>query len=442
MERPPMMSWIPLLTPHRAHHELDAPPEAGRSHFHKDHDRIVFSSAFRRLGRKTQVHPMALNDHIHTRLTHSIEVGSVGRSLGIMAGEAMAEELPPWITPADLGAIVQAACLAHDIGHPPFGHAGEYAVRDYFLGQQDLPLLAELDADERTDLCTFEANAQGFRVVAQTEYHQFQGGMRLTYPTLGALMKYPWTSRYAGEDGKFGAYQSERKILADVAGKLGLHAQDADRYCRHPLCYLVEAADDICYTILDLEDALELHILQYTEVEQILLQLCGWEAPHEYAQDARLSPRRRISAFRGRAMDRMLEAAVSAFVRHKPEMLAGAYDGELLLADDSDVANGVRAGKELAYRKVFRNARKSELEIGAFSTLGTLLEVFCQAVYEQRSKGRVSFRHRRVLDLMGANAPEKDWPLYQAYMRVLDFVSGMTDQYATYLAHQIGGMAR
>ncbi len=437
-----MMDWARLLTPHRAHHELTGTPEPGRSHFHKDHDRIVFSSAFRRLGRKTQVHPLSLNDHIHTRLTHSIEVGSVGRSLGIMAGEAMHEDLPPWITPADLGAIVQAACLAHDIGHPPFGHAGEYAVRDFFRRHRSGDLLAELSPEERDDLCTFEANAHGFRVVTQTEYHQFEGGMRLTYPTLGTLMKYPWTSIYAGAKEKFGCFQSERALFNEVARKLGLIQDNTDKYCRHPLCFLLEAADDICYTILDLEDALELNILQYEAVEQILLQLCGWETPHEYAQDARLSPRRRISAFRGRAMERMLASSLQAFLQHRDAMLRGQYQGELLLDGDADVAAGVKAGKQLAYEKVFRNARKSELEIGAFSTIGTLLEVFCQAVYEQHRKGTPSFRYRRVLDLMGGNAPQAIEPLYQAYMRVLDYVAGMTDQYATYLAHQIGGMAR
>lgn len=437
-----MMDWARLLTPHRAHHELTGTPEPGRSHFHKDHDRIVFSSAFRRLGRKTQVHPLSLNDHIHTRLTHSIEVGSVGRSLGIMAGEAMHADLPPWITPADLGAIVQAACLAHDIGHPPFGHAGEYAVRDFFRRHRSGDLLAELSPEERDDLCTFEANAHGFRVVTQTEYHQLEGGMRLTYPTLGTLMKYPWTSIHAGAKEKFGCFQSERSLFNEVARKLGLIQDNTDKYCRHPLCFLLEAADDICYTILDLEDALELNILQYEAVEQILLQLCGWETPHEYAQDARLSPRRRISAFRGRAMERMLASSLQAFLQHKDAMLRGQYQGELLLDGDAEVAAGVKAGKQLAYEKVFRNARKSELEIGAFSTIGTLLEVFCQAVYEQHRKGTPSFRYRRVLDLMGGNAPQAAEPLYSAYMRVLDYVAGMTDQYATYLAHQIGGMAR
>jgi dGTPase len=204
---------------------------------------------------------------------------------------------------------------------------------------------------------------------------------------------------------------------------------------------LLEAADDICYTILDLEDALELGILHYDEVEQVILQLCALDNAIEYGSDERLSPRRRISALRGRAMDKMLDAALRAFLHNKSAILAGQFDGELLLQHADHVAAGVRAGKELARRKVFRNARKSELEIGAFSTLGTLLDVFCHAVYEHHQQANISFRARRVLDLMGANAPEREWPLYDAYMRVLDYVGGMTDNYATYLAHQIGGMA-
>ncbi len=435
------MQWPQLLTPLRAFHEQDNFAHVGRSHFHKDHDRIIFSSAFRRLGRKTQVHPLSLNDHIHTRLTHSIEVGSVGRSLGLLAGEALHDELPSWIAPADVGAIVQAACLAHDIGHPPFGHAGEYAIRDFFQRKTNDKLLRDLTPDEMRDLCLFESNAMALRIVAQTEYHQFAGGMRLTYPTLGALVKYPWTADHAGQREKFGVFQSEKILFNDIANKLGLLPVAGDHYVRHPLTFLLEAADDICYTILDLEDALELDILHYDEVEKIILQLCGLDRAIEYGGDERLSPRRRISALRGRAMDKMIATSLRTFQRHQQAILEGRFNGELLLDDNDHVADGVRAGKELARRKVFRNARKSELEIGAFSTLGTLLDVFCHAVYEHHHQSTISFRARRVLDLMGANAPARDWPLYQAYMRVLDYVGGMTDNYATYLAHQIGGMA-
>src|SRR5699024_8135368 len=201
------MNWRRLLDPTRLHDTRDAPPEEpGRSPFHKDHDRIVFSGSFRRLGRKTQVHPLTENDHIHTRLTRSLEVGCVGRSLGMSVGEALRDRLPNGISPADLGVIVQAACLAHDIGNPPFGHAGEYAIRDWFKRAKvdGSGLLDGLSERERADLLTYEGNAQGFRVVTQIEYNQFRGGMRLTAATLGTLLKYPWTVEYGDSAGKFG----------------------------------------------------------------------------------------------------------------------------------------------------------------------------------------------------------------------------------------------
>ncbi|EXJ13074.1 Deoxyguanosinetriphosphate triphosphohydrolase [Nitrincola nitratireducens] len=215
------MQWPQLLTTKRYGHEHLTSAEIGRSHFHKDHDRIIFSSAFRRLGRKTQVHPLTLNDHIHTRLTHSIEVGSLGRSLGIRVGELIANELPPWSSPHDVGMIVQSACLAHDIGNPPFGHAGEYAIRDWFRRHAQDPRFASLHPLELQDLQTFEGNAQGLRVVTKIENNLFDGGLRLTYPTLGTLIKYPWTVEKAGERGKFGVFQSEVETLNQLGHELG-----------------------------------------------------------------------------------------------------------------------------------------------------------------------------------------------------------------------------
>jgi dGTPase len=286
------MSWERLLDPSRLHDRRDERPgggrdEIGRSPFHKDHDRIVFAGSFRRLGRKTQVHPLTDNDHIHTRLTHSLEVGCVGRSLGMIVGERLSGRLPGWITPADLGVIVQAACLGHDIGNPPFGHAGEYAIRDWFKRAESdgSGLLDGLSAPERQDLLTYEGNAQGFRIVTQIEYNQFRGGMRLTTATLGTLLKYPWTVEHGGAAGKFGCYQSERHLLVEVAERLGLLPRGEGRWCRHPLAWLVEAADDICYALLDLEDGLEMGILRFEEVADVLIQIAGGE-PADYAGHA------------------------------------------------------------------------------------------------------------------------------------------------------------
>ncbi|MFW1678371.1 deoxyguanosinetriphosphate triphosphohydrolase [Pontibacter sp. JAM-7] len=436
------MQWHRLLTTRRyGHAELPA-EEAGRSHFHKDQDRIIFSSAFRRLGRKTQVHPMSLNDHIHTRLTHSIEVGSLGRSLGIRVGEAIQEQLPDWASAYDIGMIVQSACLAHDIGNPPFGHAGEYAIRDWFKRHQDSVQLSRLTSAERLDLMTFEGNAQGFRVVTRIENHLFDGGLRLTYPTLGALLKYPWSSADAGGRGKFSAYLTEVEILDHLGTELGLVAKGKHRWCRHPLAYLMEAADDICYAIVDLEDAVELSILHFEEIRPILMQLCGVDSFDDEILTSQASARRKISALRGRAMEHMVNSSVSAYLANQEAIMCGEYQGELLLDGDPDVASGIRQAKQLARDQVFPDTRKTELEVGAYTILGILLEAFCHAVYENHTREgqELSYRSERIISLMGIHAPTPDLPLYPSYMRALDFISGMTDNYATYLARQIGGL--
>ena len=435
------MDWERLLTRKRYGHDEVESAEQGRSHFHKDHDRIIFSSAFRRLGRKTQVHPMSLNDHIHTRLTHSIEVGSLGRSLGIRAGELIADQLPQSISPDDLGMIVQSACLAHDIGNPPFGHAGEYAIRDWFRQRQNDDRFSQLSDDEFLDLKTFEGNAQGLRVVTKIENHLFDGGLRLTYPTLGTLLKYPWTARHGGKKGKFSCYQAELPLVASLAKDLGLFQLEEDRWARHPLNFLMEAADDICYAILDLEDAIELNLLSFDEVKPILLTLCGDLEFDDEIFATQASARRKISALRGRAMENMVDSAVKVFADQLPEIMSGQYQGELLSDGDPMVRDGLAAAKRIAQERVFPDNRKAELEVGAYTILGVLVEAFVEAVWEQHQKqGQdLGYRSEKIIGLMGIHAPTSDESLYQGYMRALDFISGMTDSYASYLARQIGG---
>ncbi|TDN96818.1 MULTISPECIES: deoxyguanosinetriphosphate triphosphohydrolase [Halomonas] len=442
------MSWERLLDPGRLHDRRGERPgggreEIGRSPFHKDHDRIVFAGSFRRLGRKTQVHPLTDNDHIHTRLTHSLEVGCVGRSLGMIVGERLSGRLPGWITPADLGVIVQAACLGHDIGNPPFGHAGEYAIRDWFARADGSGLLKGLSPLERQDLLTYEGNAQGFRIVTQIEYNQFRGGMRLTTATLGTLLKYPWTVEHGGTAGKFGCYQSERPLLGEVVERLGLLPRGENRWCRHPLAWLVEAADDICYALLDLEDGLEMGILRYEEVTAILIQIAGGE-PADYAAMQRhgVSQRRRIAVLRGAAMERAVNDVGAVFVQHEAELLGGRLTDDLLELCHPDLGWGVKSAKQLAWERIFQNERKAKLEIGAYTTLGILLEAFIGAAHELHHQGRSTFKHQRVLALIGENTPRPSWSLYDSYRRMLDFIGGMTDHYAVDLAQEMGGRLR
>ncbi|EZO26683.1 deoxyguanosinetriphosphate triphosphohydrolase [Pseudomonas aeruginosa] len=438
------MDWQTLLTRERLGKPVHSNDELGRSAFHKDHDRIIFSGAFRRLGRKTQVHPVSSNDHIHTRLTHSLEVACVGRSLGMRVGEILREELPEWCDPSDLGVIVQSACLAHDIGNPPFGHSGEDAIRNWFQQAAGRAWLDEMSDAERSDFLHFEGNAQGFRVLTQLEYHQFDGGTRLTYATLGTYLKYPWTSRHAEALGykkhKFGCYQSELPLLEQITHKLGMPQLDDERWARHPLVYLMEAADDICYGLIDLEDGLEMELLEYSEVEALLLGLVGDDLPDTYRQlGPRDSRRRKLAILRGKAIEHLTNAAARAFVDQQQALLAGQLAGDLVEHMHGPAKLCVQRAKAIAREKIFQDKRKTLHEIGAYTTLEILLNAFCGAALEQYGGHTPSFKNRRILDLLGRNAPDPQWPLYRAFLQVIDFIAGMTDSYATEMAREMTG---
>lgn len=438
------MDWQTLLNRERLGKSVHSDEELGRSPFHKDHDRIIFSGAFRRLGRKTQVHPVSSNDHIHTRLTHSLEVSCVGRSLGMRVGEVLRDDMPAWCSPADLGMVVQSACLAHDIGNPPFGHSGEDAIRHWFQQAAGRGWLDDMSDAERTDFLNFEGNAQGFRVLTQLEYHQFDGGTRLTYATLGTYLKYPWTSRHAEALGykkhKFGCYQSELPLLEQIAAKLGLPQIAEQQWARHPLVYLMEAADDICYGLIDLEDGLEMDLLDYPEVEALLLDLVGDDVPETYRQlSATDSRRRKLAILRGKAIEHLTNAAADAFVEQQHALLSGNLAGDLVEHMHGPAKRCVLQAKAMAREKIFQDKRKTLHEIGAYTTLEILLNAFCGAAIEQHGGRTPSFKNRRILDLLGSSAPNPDWSLYQSFMRMIDFIAGMTDSYATEMAGEMTG---
>lgn len=438
------MDWQHLLNRERLGKTSHSVEELGRSPFHKDHDRVIFSGAFRRLGRKTQVHPVTSNDHIHTRLTHSLEVSCVGRSLAMAVAEIIRPALPEWCEPSDLGMIVQSACLAHDIGNPPFGHSGEDAIRHWFQQAANKGWLDNMSDAQRLDFLNFEGNAQGFRILTQLEYHQFDGGMRLTYATLGAFSKYPWSSQYANAEGykkhKFGSYQNELPLLEQICIKLGIPKLAEQRWARHPLVYLVEAADDICYGLIDLEDGIEMELLEYREVEALLLDLVGDDVPETYRQlGPNASRRRKLAILRGKAIEHLTNAAAKAFVEQQPALMAGTLEGDLVQHMHGPAKTCVINAKELARVKIFQDKRKTLHEIGAYSTLEILLDAFCGAALEQHQRGSLSFKNQRIFDLLGHYAPEPNWPLYKSIMRIVDFIGGMTDSYATEMAREMTG---
>ena len=414
--------------------------QESRTAFERDYDRIIFSTPFRRLAGKTQVHPFAKIDHVHNRLTHTLEVASVGRSLAYAAGRMLKtkNEMPDGFSGEDLSCIVQAACLAHDIGNPPFGHAGEYAVREWVKANGDTVFNGEaagILSGVARDWRYFEGNAQAFRMVARAD-NRPQCYFLLTYASLGAMLKYPWLStddRVLKKE-KFGAFSSESEIFRDVVETLGLKSTSGD-IARHPLSYLSEAADDICYRIGVLEDAAEMRILSEDKVKETFLKI------------SKSDPQRPISALRAKAISRLVDEAIRVFEEGYDEIMSGQRD---VLRDlKSDFSPDLKEGLDeirQCYESIFSHRPKVAAELGAYNTLGRILGRYADAVKELTSKGgfgKLSFVERRCLELAWGSDyvrenEQKDYAWWLG--RVMDFVVGMTDSFALQVSREIDGV--
>ncbi len=453
--------WAQLFSAQRLGSHKKAPAQdSARSSFHKDYDRLVFSHSFRQLNQKTQVHPLTNQLGIHTRLTHSLEVSCIGRSLGIMAAEKLHDKLtsglPAGVSPADVGVIVQAACLAHDIGNPPFGHAGEYAIRDWFTHPDRQAILQNLSNNEQLDLLAYEGNAQGFRLLARNEHHPDKGGMRLTCATLGAFMKYPWLATHSNHVSestspsssltnvqKFGCFYSEASQLEELAACLSLpRSQQHDGFARHPLAYLLEAADDICYALIDLEDGINLNMLTYSDVATIFYELIG-ERPSSVSLPAHMSVRQSLASLRARAMMRLVNTVTDAFVANSEALLAGTLQGSLFAHCDANVQNGINQAKQLAREQIFNHPSKVRMELMANQCLHRLLDAFMPLAWTNETSTPMSFEQQRLLMLLKPHLDEHHRVLtdniYQNMLNVLDFITGMNDHEAYRLAQELQG---
>lgn len=436
-----MTGWGPLFEARRLG-EAEARPRPNRNPWQIDQDRIAFSRPFRRLQQKTQVHPLPFNAHVRNRLVHTLEVASVGRSLGYAVGGALAADLAAsGRTPDDLGYLVQAVCLAHDIGNPPFGHAGEAVIADWMAAWLDRHADVGLDDDLRY----FDGNAQGFRVLTRADGYRERGGLRLTLASLAAFLKYPWppTDPRAARDGsrgqKFGFFATEAAVFEEVAAGCGL------RDARHPAVWLMEAADDITYSLADLEDAVEIGILHYRDYADLVGPLADLTAAALARED---SDAQRIAWLRSRAIGRMIEAAQAAFLAHAAAILDGAAPGKDLMAlappehaDRLVLFDAIRATNR---NRVYVNARKAEFEIGAGDVLGKALEVFVPACLEMIRRGgdeaACALRTRQALAMMGDYTPKAGFSASETLRCAVDFVAGMTDNYAAWLAARLRGL--
>lgn len=450
------MKWEDLLSNKRFGDKpgTTRPFDPARSAFDVDFDRVVFSTPFRRLQDKTQVIPMPKSDFVHTRLTHSLEVSCVGRSLGRMVGDQILDKYPYLrnenkFSPSDFGAIVATAALAHDIGNPPFGHSGEKAISEYFLhgkGQHFKDAIA--DDKKWNDLIAFEGNANGFRTVVNSNTGA-EGGLRLTYAALAAFTKYPKESfpKYGepkrASEKKFGYFQSEREHYKDIAESLKLRKfRDDEHYswCRHPLAFLVEAADDICYSIIDFEDGLRLGLIAEEKALELLRPIIGDSFSQE-RYDKILGFNEKISWLRAVTIGKLINDLANIFMENEEQILKGDYDRSLI--DDSQFGDQVDRIKMITLKKVYRSRNVLEIEAAGFDVLGGLLHEFITAANDKHN-GVKSHRSRKNLDLFpkeyfrdGEN-PEAE--LYDRIMSVCEFVAGMTDSAAISLYRKMKGI--
>lgn len=442
------MDWNKLLSTKRLGRDGPAdnatPP---RTEFTRDYDRIIFAPAFRRLQDKTQVFPLAKSDYVRTRLTHSLEVASVGRSLGVLAAEAILGKeagLEKVVVPTDVGTIVATACLAHDIGNPPFGHAGESAIQEWF---EVSGAVNDINGAEREDLLKFEGNAQGFRTLCTLQQAPQRGGLQLTCAILGAFTKYPRASlvdeaQRAGISGKkFGFMQSEATLFQELADELGLIKKPGDgaAWHRHPLAFLVEAADDICYHVMDVEDGYKTGNLTYDEIENLHRP---WISAERLERGQRIEDRgRRVEYFRAVTIDVMVRAAVQAFSDNYVGLMDGSFDRELTASIPR--ATEFKAFKDTAKAKVYTARPVVEIEACGFEVIGGLLASFVGAInVKARNLQQGNAKSRTLLSLLPAGSPDvRQLAAYERTLIATDYVSGMTDSFAVELYQRIRGIS-
>ena len=430
------MEWDKLLTPYRlgCPKELE-PPDPNRNEFQRDYDRIIFSTAFRRLHGKTQVFPFPESDLIHTRLTHSLECASVGRSLGIFVENGLRAKYKEF-KGSHLGDIVSAACLAHDIGNPPLGHSGEKAISEFFSSECGEKLISALSPDEQADFTNFEGNSMGFHVLTYSspKITKAPGGLGLSYPVLASFVKYPRPSIILVENEKDLVSEKKPGILkfdidtyVEIAEELGIPFKKyKDRWYRHPLAFLTEAADDICYGIMDLEDGYKYKLLDYDTVSDLMINICNAESGDTQINDLDniIDLKNRIGFLRAKAINSLIQQVAKVFMNYEEDILDGKMEKPLCeLIESASIMkkiNNVSISKIYAYKSVL------QIEAAGFQVLPGLLDTFLSAVvYSEKSSSK------KVLQLIPEEYKgDSNTNLYEKVVLITSYVAGMTDTFA------------
>ena len=444
------MHWEQLLSLKRfgdTHKRIRKEQDETRLGFEVDYDRVIFSAAFRSLQDKTQVIPLSKTDFVHTRLTHSLEVSVVGRSLGRIAGKKILEKHPHLSEVHgyhfnDFGAIVAAAALAHDIGNPPFGHSGEKAIGEYFKTGRGKQFEAGLTKKEYQDIIDFEGNANGYRLLTESR-QGVEGGLRLSYATLGAFMKYPKESLPKKPtkhiaDKKFGFFQQDVASFQEVAAELGLESRGKGKdvgFCRHPLTYLVEAADDICYTIIDFEDGINLGLISEDYALEYLIKLVK-DSINIKKYNNLIYMEDRLSYLRALAINTLISDAIAIFIENEDAILNGEFSVSLM--DKSKFKAQIEDIITLSVQKVYRSQEVLEKEIAGYRIISDILDVYNTALIRNK-EGNSSNYDRLMISTLPEPYRETKGSTYDILLSTCCYVASLSDSAAVHIHNKIMG---
>ena len=436
------MNWERLICDTRLGLEHYKDGKSGvRSDFERDYDRLIFSSPFRRLQNKTQVFPLPGSIFVHNRLTHSLEVSCVGRSLANEIAIRLHERHldKPWRDKLwNMGEIVAAACLAHDLGNPPFGHSGEKTIGEFFSSGNGKVFKDRLTPQQWADLTHFEGNANSFRTLV----HQFKGrrpgGFAMTYSTLASIVKYPYSSSHAGEKGKFGFFTTEKETFQKIADELGMIKLEEERYCRHPLVYMVEAADDICYQVMDIEDGHKLKLLSTEETIDLLTSLFDDERKEHMREvmENVADPNEKIVYLRSCVVGLLVQECAKTFVEHEDEIMEGRFNGSLIDNISPRPKDGYKRCSDLAFKKLYRAGYVVDVDLAGIRIINLLLDKLTQAVLHPETN-----YSQLLLNKFPQQYDVHATTLFEKIQGVLDHISAMTDVYALNLYRQLDGIS-
>jgi len=444
------MNWEQLLSLKRfgdTEKRLRIDQDESRLGFEVDYDRIIFSDSFRSLQDKTQVVPLSKTDFAHTRLTHSLEVSVVARSLGRIVGKYLINKYPNLTDKGfqanDFGAIVAAAALSHDIGNPPFGHSGEKSIGEYFKSGKGEKFKKDLTDKQWQDLIDFEGNANGFKILTETK-NNINGGLRLSYATLGAFMKYPKESlpkkpTQSIVDKKYGVFQSDKKFFEEVAVELGLHKLRKDNhlaYMRHPLAFLVEAADDICYTIIDFEDGINLGLISEDYALEYLINLVR-DTINTKKYHSLQNTKDRISYLRALAIGNLINEAANVFIDNEDSILNGNF--QISLLEKCKYEAQINDIIKLSVEKIYQSNEVVEKEIAGYQIIADLLDVFITAINNSYNNSPSNY-DKLIMLLLPDKYKELDENLYNRILNVCNLIANFSDGNAILLHKKIKGI--